>query len=150
MVGFQCYVERAVGLSQEDMIKGSQQLGDEKNYNFTLSASDIWSHFGGDWDIIETTIKDFVDYYPVALADMLYYLRMKNSEELVNVATDLYGALSHFPFFNSIERIIRIQKYSHYLKFDKVEEEIEALSYDLSSFSRALQEFLPDEQNAAS
>lgn len=150
IVGFQCYVERAVGLSQEDMIKGSQQIDDEKSYNFTLSASDIWSHFGGDWDIIETTIKDFIDYYPVALADMLYYLRMKNSEELVNVATDLYGALSHFPFFNSIERIIRIQKFSQYLKFDKVEEEIEALSYDLSSFSRALQEFLPDEQKAAS
>ncbi|MCF8058870.1 MAG: hypothetical protein K9K67_06225 [Bacteriovoracaceae bacterium] len=149
IVGFQCYVERAVGLSQEDMKKGSQVLNDEKGPNFTLSASDIWSHFGGDWDIIETTIKDFIDYYPVALADMIYYLRMKNSEELVNISTDLYGVLSHFPFFNSIERIIRIQKFSHYLKFDKLEDEIEALSYDLSSFSRALQEFLPDEKNNA-
>lgn len=149
VVGFQFHVERAVGISQEELARSTKnaKMGQSNDLKLNISASDIWSHFGGDWDIIENTIKDFMDYYPTALADMLYYLRMKNSEELVNTASDLYGVLSHFPFFKPIEKVVLIQKYSRFLKFDKVEEEIEGLSYDLSLFARALQEFLPDEKN---
>jgi hypothetical protein len=133
LVGFEFSVERAIGLTSDDIQRTYQGYG-EGQQSFTISASDIWSHFGGDWDVIENTIKDFLDYYPMAIADLLYYLRAKNSDGLVNTATDLYGVLSHFPFFNSIERIIRIQKYSRYLKFEHVEDEIEALSYDLNLF----------------
>lgn len=149
IVGFEFYAERAIGLTSED-IKKSYQRNSDNLSQYNISASDIWSHFGGDWDVIENTIKDFLEYYPSALADLLYYLRAKDSEMLVNTATDLYGVLSHFPFFTSIERIIRIQKFSRFLKFDYVEEEIEALSYDMSGFARALQEFLPEEKRLAS
>lgn len=149
VVGFEFYAERAIGLTSED-IKRTYHENDEDFSKYNISASDIWSHFGGDWDVIENTIKDFLDYYPGALADLLYYLRQKDADQLVNTATDLYGVLSHFPFFTSIERIIRIQKFSRFLKFDYVEEEIEALSYDLTSFARALQDFLPEEKRLAS
>ncbi len=148
LVGFEFSVERAIGLTSED-IQRTYHGQVEGQQSFSISASDIWSHFGGDWDVIENTIKDFLDYYPSAIADLIYYLRAKNSQGLVDTATDLYGVLSHFPFFNSIERIIRIQKYSRYLKFEHVEDEIEALSYDLNLFSRALQDFLPEERRVA-
>lgn len=151
IVGFQFHVERAVGISEEEVrlsVKNSKMVS-KNTSQLNISASDIWSHFGGDWDIIENTIKDFLDYYPTAVADMLYFLRVKNSEGLADTAADLYGVLSHFPFFKPIERVVLIQKYSRFLKFDKVEEEIEALSYDLTLFSRALQEFLPDDKPIA-
>lgn len=144
-VGFQCSVERALGITLEEINDSSKANVKKAQEHFT--ASDIWAHFGGDWDIIETTITDFLDYYPGAIADMYYYLKEKNGEELNNLSSDLYGVLSHFPFFIGLERIIKIQKYSKYLKFEKVEEELEALSLELSSFCVALQKYLPEEKS---
>lgn len=144
-VGFQCTVERAMGTTLEEINK--DQVVRLENDKGKISASDIWSHFGGDWDVIEATIKDFIEYYPSALADMHYYLRDKNSTELYNVASDLYGVLSHFPFFIGMERVIKIQKYSKYLKFERIEEEIDALSHELNDLASALREYLPEGPN---
>lgn len=143
-IGFSCSVERVIGVSPEKLAKISSQ-GDEKEN--MISPSDIWSHFGGDWDIIENTTRDFFEYYPIAIADMYYYLKEKDGEKLEAVATDFYGVITHFPFFTAIERVVRIQKYSRYLRFDKVEFEIEALSHEISVFHRALQEFLPQHKS---
>lgn len=141
-IGFQCTVERAMGTTLEEINKEKVvRIEDGKS---KVTASDIWAHFGGDWDVIEATIKDFIEYYPSALADMHYFLRDKNATELYNVASDLYGVLSHFPFFVGMERVIKIQKYSKYLKFERIEEEIDALSYELNDLALALREYIPE------
>ena len=141
-VGFQCNVEKAMGVTLEE-INESQKTHIIRKKN-DISASDIFAHFGGDWDIIGATIKDFMDYYPSAIADMHYFLRDKNSNELFNIASDLYGVLAHFPFYVGIERVIKIQKFSKYLKFERIEEEIIALSEDLNDLALGLKDYLPD------
>ena len=146
-IGFTCMMEKVIGT--EKILKSSASSKSLSPEEFgKITSADIWSHFGGDWDIIEATIKDFIDYYPSALADLHYFVQEKNSEEIFNVASDLYGVLSHFPFFRSIERIILIQKYSQYLKFDKVEVEVENLSKELSYFSSSLMNFLPENKKS--
>lgn len=145
-LGFQCTVERAMGTSLEDL--ENDQLVRISDGRMKISASDIWSHFGGDWDVIEATIKDFVEYYPSALADMHYFLRDKDADGLYNVASDLYGVLAHFPFFVGMERVIKIQKYSKYLKFERIGEEIDFLSFELNDLGQALREYLPEQKNS--
>ncbi len=143
-IGFYCAAERVIGVSPEELAKlQKESLQNEGK----VTASDIWSHFGGDWDIIENTTRDFLEYYPVAIADLYYYLQEKDGEELERVATELYGVITHFPFFTAIERIVRIQKYSRYLRFEKVEFELKALSSELSLFQRSLEEFVPEGKN---
>jgi PAS domain-containing protein len=142
-IGFSCAIERVIGVSSDILNDVTENPGDQEN---TISASEIWSHFGGDWDIIENTIKDFFDYYPTAISDLYYYLEDKNSEKILEISTDLYGVITHFPFFSAIERVVRIQKYSKYLHFDKIENELTLLNHELNSFHRALSDFLPQKR----
>lgn len=142
-IGFSCAIERVIGVSSDILNDVTENPDDQEN---TISASEIWSHFGGDWDIIENTIKDFFDYYPTAISDLYYYLEDKNSEKILEISTDLYGVITHFPFFSAIERVVRIQKYSKYLHFDKIENELTLLNHELNSFHRALSDFLPQKR----
>jgi hypothetical protein len=143
-VGFKCYVEMAIGDLND--FKNKAQV-DSTNDSIRFSSADIWSHFGGDWDVIENTIKDFVDYYPVVLADLYYHLENKDSNELYNSASDLYGVLTYFPFFSALERLVLIQKYSQYMKFEKIEKVLNDLSNDLIKFEKALSNFIPEEKS---
>jgi len=139
-VGFKCYVEMAIGDIQD--LRNQAKIS-HKSESMSFSSAEIWSHFGGDWDIIEATIKDFLDYYPIVLADLYYHLQSKDSDELYSSASDLYGVLTYFPFFSALERVVLIQKYSQYMKFEKIEKVLDELSNDLIKFEKALVEFVP-------
>ncbi len=108
-----------------------------------VSSSEVWTHFDGDWDLIESAIRDFVEYYPQVVADIQLGLSLKDGDMIYNAASELYGVITHFPFFASVERVILIQKYGEYLKFNEVEEELDILIRELSDFSKVLEEFLP-------
>jgi len=108
-----------------------------------LSSTEIWTHFGGDWDLIESAIEDLIDYYPQAISDIQFGLIQKDGEVIYNAASELYGVLTHFPFFSSIDRVVLIQKYGEYLKFQEVEKELSILIKELLAFSNVLEEFLP-------
>ncbi len=108
-----------------------------------VSSSEVWTHFDGDWDLIESAIRDFIDYYPQVVADIQLGLEQKDGDMIYNAASELYGVMTHFPFFSSIDRVVLIQKYGEYLRFNEVEEELSILIKELSDFSRVLEEFLP-------
>lgn len=113
-------------------------------YNETaISSSDIWSHFGGDWDLIESAIKDFIEYYPQVIADIHIGLNLKDGDLIYNAASEFYGVLTHFPFFTSIDRVVLLQKYGENLKFYEAEKELNTLIQELADFAHILEKFLP-------
>ncbi len=144
-VGFKGYIEMAIGDLHDYRNSGEKvKIGESPR----LNSADIWAHFGGDWDVIETTIRSFIDYYPVVLADMYYHLSNKDGSELYNSACDLYGVLIYFPFFSALEKLVLIQKYSQYMKFTKIEKVLNELSSDLVKLEKDLTNFTPNKKIA--
>jgi len=111
-----------------------------------VSSTDIWTQFGGDWDLIETSIKDFINFYPQVISDIQLGIDTKDGDIIYNAASELYGVLTHFPFFLSVERVVLIQKYGEYLKFHEIQNELNLLIDELTSFTYVLEEFLPSSQ----
>ena len=114
-----------------------------------ISSTEIWSHFGGDWDLIESAIRDFINYYPQVVSDIQFGLEEKDGDIIYNAASELYGVLTHFPFFKSIDRVVLMQKYGEYLKFSQIEAELDVLIKELLEFSNVLEEFLPQAKDQA-
>lgn len=112
---------------------------DDKPHDITepsdyFTFDDIIAHFGGDKKVIQSLLKDFIDYYPVIITDMLMAIREKDGDELESRASDLYGVISYFPYFKSIERVILLKKYGLFNKFDRAEDELYALISELKKF----------------
>ena len=139
------------------MFKGDQEVYFMMNreeyfvpYNESaISSTEIWSHFGGDWDLIESAIRDFINYYPQVVSDIQFGLEEKDGDIIYNAASELYGVLTHFPFFKSIDRVVLMQKYGEYLKFSQIEAELDVLIKELLEFSNVLEEFLPQAKDQA-
>lgn len=108
-----------------------------------ISSSEVWNYFGGDWDLIESAIRDFIEYYPQVIADIHNGLSLKDGTLIHDAASELYGVLTHFPFFASIDRVVLIQKYGEYLRFNEAEKELNTLIQELFDFAHILEEFLP-------
>ncbi len=152
-INFTCTVKSVHG----KMFKGENEVYFMMNreeyfvpYNETaISSTEIWTHFGGDWDLIESSIRDFINYYPEVISDIQIALEQKDGDLIYNSASELYGVLAHFPFFSSIDRVVLIQKYGEYLKFNEVEEELKILIRELRDFSSVLEEFLPNDKESA-
>jgi hypothetical protein len=107
-----------------------------------FSIEDLLSHFDGDQAILESLLIDFIDYYPVIITDMLMAIREKDGDDLESCASDLYGVISYFPYFKSIERVLLLKKYGQFNKFDRAEEELYALIAELKLFEKLVDSVL--------
>lgn len=124
------------------LIGESYQQDIEGGHHKKITPDDLWQHFGEDESLMRSLLKDFIDYYPIAVADMMIAIKEKDGTMLESHASNLYGVISYFPYFNSIERVLLLKKYGQFNRFHKAEEELYSLITELRKFEIAVDEVL--------
>jgi HPt (histidine-containing phosphotransfer) domain-containing protein len=100
--------------------------------------------FDHDWGFFKEVVDLFVSDYPRMMVDIRQAFKTGDTDALIRTAHSLKGMLSLFNAQAAAQKTIKLQELGKQGEFSKIENEIEALSGELSMLKSTLQELVEE------
>jgi CheY-like chemotaxis protein len=123
---------------------GIAGTGPEANTLISFDKQTLIDAFDHDWGFFKEVVDLFVSDYPRMMVDIRQAFKTGDTDALIRTAHSLKGMLSLFNAQAAAQKTIKLQELGKQGEFSKIENEIEALSGELSMLKSTLQELVEE------
>lgn len=139
-------VERDFNLSIREEGDNSEQDKRELKAINTL----LWEQFNGNWEEIEKTIMDYIQFYPQIAHKVHLSILAKDSEGALDNLDILKSVIGHFPLRYLWEKIFYLKGDLENLRYERAERELEKILVSLNYLEHELRKFTIGDKHLAS